>query len=105
MIYIHRLGTTRTPLEGWRGKLTLVLATALGLAVAGALIVFSLGLALVLVPIVGLAWLFRGPLIRRAQRRMQEEATMRRGGPAPRGTARVIEVDYEVLPADEHRRP
>ena len=106
MIYIHRFGASRAPLSGWRGRLGLILATALGLAVALALIAFSLGLALVLVPIVGLAWLFRGPLLRRAQRRMQEEAARHGGRERPKA-ARVIEVDYEVLPPDSRgeRRP
>lgn len=98
---------------GWKEKLQLALLGLAGGAVLIAAFVFSLALALILVPIGIVAWLFRRALMRAALRRMQAgidaaaaarpdaagAGPYRRETPQPGGTPGgvTIDADYTVV--------
>jgi len=81
---------------GWRGTLGAILAAALGLGLVAAIIVLSLGLAIVLLPVIAvialIGW-FRWRKIIAAAREQAER------GP---GGAPTIETEYQIV--DEDRR-
>jgi hypothetical protein len=81
---------------GWRGTLGMILAVALGLGIVAALVVLSLGLAIVLLPVVAvlalIGWLRWRKII----------AAARDAGRG--GRVRIIETDYEVVDGDRDRR-
>jgi galactitol-specific phosphotransferase system IIC component len=80
---------------GWRGRIGLVVATAIGLAAAIALVVLSLGLALVLLPVVSVAFVIgRWPL-----KKLMDEAAQQRPG-----DQRTIEIDYSVIDGKDRNR-
>jgi len=83
---------------GWRGTLGMILATALALGIVAALVVLSLGLAIVLLPVVAVVALIGWFRWRKIIAAAQDEA--RRGG-----KVRIIETDYEVIDGDhgQHR--
>ena len=82
----------------WRGKVALVAAIALGVAAVVALIVVSLGLAIVLLPLVALAVVIGRWRLNRLVAEARKARTTR-----PE-TARTIEIsDYSVI-AGERRR-
>jgi len=81
---------------GWRGTLGMILATALALGIVAALVVLSLGLAIVLLPVVAvlalIGWFRWRKIVAAAAR---EEAG--------RGSrVRIIETEYQVV--DDDRR-
>jgi len=80
---------------GWRGRLGVMLATAVGLAAAAALIVLSLGLFIILVPVVAVALVVG----RWRLRKMADEAARQKPT-----EARTIEIDYKVIDGDERRK-
>ncbi len=98
---------------GWKEKLQLALLGLAGGAVLIAAFVFSLALALILVPIGIVAWMFRRALMRAALRRMQAgiDAAAASGGGAPGRVPRfdepqrpgtgpggvTIDADYTVV--------
>jgi len=82
---------------GWRGTLGMILATALALGIIAALVVLSLGLAIVLLPIVAVVALIGWFRWRKIIAAAQDEA--RRDG-----KVRIIETDYEVIDGDRDRR-
>jgi len=84
---------------GWRGTLGMILATALALGIVAALVVLSLGLAIVLLPVVAVGALIGWFRWRKIIAAAQDEA--RRDG-----KVRIIETDYEVIDGDRdhHRR-
>lgn len=79
---------------GWRGTLGMILAAALGLGIVAALVVLSLGLAIVLLPVVAvlalIAWFRWRKIIATAR-----EANRSHG-------VRIIETEYEVVDDDHH---
>ncbi|SHF63218.1 hypothetical protein SAMN02745157_2594 [Kaistia soli DSM 19436] len=97
----------------WQDKLKLALLALAGGAVLVAAVILSLGLALVLIPLGFVAYLFRRPLLRalfrQASRSMgtppptgAPDGEPRR--PAPTGTV-TIETDYRVVETREEGRP
>ena len=82
---------------GWRGTLGMILATALALGIVAALVVLSLGLAIVLLPIVAVVALIGWFRWRKIIAAAQDEA--RRDG-----KVRIIETDYEVIDGDRDGR-
>lgn len=82
---------------GWRGTLAMILATALGLGIVAALVVLSLGLAIVLLPIIAVAALIGWFRWRKTVAAFREEAARRSGD------ARIIETEYQVVDDDESR--
>ena len=86
---------------GWGTRIMAILGVALGLALAAALVVLSIGIAIVLLPVVAVVaaigwWRFR-----------KMTADLRKQATAERPTAqgyRVIEADYEVLGPDDPPR-
>lgn len=91
MVYTFR--QFRMPSLGWRGILGLTLAIAAGIA----LIVLSLGLAIVLIPVVALAVLIgRWRLNRVLRDQPQPSDDGRKPG-------RIIEAEYTVI-EDRNRR-
>lgn len=75
---------------GWRGKLGLVLALALGLGIVAALVVLSLGIAIILLPVAAVASLIGWFRWKKVVAAVREDAAGRPGD-------RVIEIDYQVL--------
>jgi hypothetical protein len=85
---------------GWRGTLSLILAAALGLGLVVALLTLSVGIAIVLLPIIGVASLIGWFRWKRAV------AAAGRAGPGegPNGDGRTIEIDYRVIDGEDRRR-
>lgn len=79
---------------GWRGTLAMIVAAALGLGIVAALVVLSLGLAIILLPIVAVAAVVSWFRWRKVFAAAREAAEQR-----PEG-ARIIDTEYEVV---EHR--
>lgn len=80
---------------GWRGTLSLVLGLALGLGLVAALLVLSVGVAIVLLPVIGIASLigwFRWKRVVAAAVRPDD------------GPGRTIEIDYRVIDGEDRRR-
>ena len=87
---------------GWRGALGLILGAALGLGLVVALLILSVGIAIVLLPVIGIASLVGWFRWKRAV-----AAAGRSGGPddgGRGGNGRVIEIDYQVLDGEDRRR-
>lgn len=89
----------------WQDKLRFALLALAAGAILVAAVILSLGLALVLIPVGFVAYLFRRPLLKAMFGRMNAEmaaGAMRRpaaddpADPAPRGTV-TIETDYTVV--------
>ena len=80
---------------GWRGRIGLVAVIALGLAAAIALVVVSLGVAIILLPVVAVALVIG----RWRLNRMMAEATRERPT-----EGRTIEIDYTVIDRDRNAR-
>jgi membrane protein implicated in regulation of membrane protease activity len=78
---------------GWRGTLGMILAAALCLGIVAALVVLSLGLAIVLLPVVAVLALIGSFRWRRIIAAAQDEAHRS-------GKVRIIETDYEVVDDD-----
>ena len=76
---------------GWRGRVALVLATAVGLAAALALIVLALGFALVLVPLVAAAFVLGRWRLKKA---MDAAA---RSAAEHADAGKTIEIEYHVI--------
>ena len=76
---------------GWRGRVGLMLATAVGLAAAVALIVLSLGLFIILVPVVAVAL-----VVGRWRLRKMADAQAKQRPTVPQ----TIETDYRVIDPD-----
>ena len=80
---------------GWRGTLAMILATALGLGIVAALVVLSLGLAIILLPIIAVVALIGWFRWRKILAAAREQAAQRPGG------APIIETEYEILDDDD----
>jgi hypothetical protein len=96
MAHYRRLNFSSRAL-GWRGWVGLVLVVAVALAVIGALILLSLGIAVVLLPIVAVAiligrWRLRG-LVRSGVASPDDRPEKRPSPPVIEGEYRVIEVE------------
>ena len=79
---------------GWRGRIGLIVAMALGLGLATGLIILAFGLALLLLPVVAVASLI-GWL---RWRRLMADALRSERSPDPeRPGSRVIDTDYKVI--------
>lgn len=85
---------------GWRGTLAMILAAALGLGIVAALFVLSLGLAIVLLPVVAVLALIGWFRWRKIIAAAREEA----GSGGRGGKVRIIETDYEVVDRDDDGR-
>ena len=81
---------------GWRGTLGMILAAALGLGIVAALVVLSLGLAIVLLPVVGIlaliGWFRWRKIIAAAREQGRRDSKVR-----------IIETEYEVVDDDHDR--
>lgn len=82
---------------GWRGTLGMILATALAFGIVAALVVLSLGLAIVLLPVVAILALIGWFRWRKIIAAAREEAG--RGG-----RVRIIETEYQVVDGDRNGR-
>ena len=92
---------------GWKDKLRLVAAGAVGIVVLGAALILSLSLLLILIPVGIVVYLFRGRILRSlfgaAQRRAQPQPQPEGSGPQKRAAdGVVIETDYRIV---EPREP
>ena len=81
---------------GWRGWVGVIVAGAVGLAAAIALIVLSLGLALVLVPLVAVGALYGRWRLRKVMAEAQAQQ-------ARTGDGKTIEIEYHVVDGDKRR--
>lgn len=82
---------------GWRGRVALVLATAIGVALVLALIVVALGFALVLVPLVAAGFVLGRWRLRKA---MDAAA---RSAAEHADAGKIIEIEYHVVDRDKAR--
>jgi membrane protein implicated in regulation of membrane protease activity len=82
---------------GWRGTLGMILAAALALGIVAALVVLSLGLAIVLLPVVAVVALIGWFRWRKIIAAAQDEARRGHG-------VRIIETEYEVVDGDRDGR-
>ncbi|MBN9022626.1 MAG: hypothetical protein J0H08_11150 [Rhizobiales bacterium] len=100
-IYIANAGWTNM---SWGTRIMAVLGATLGLALAVGFVVLSLGIALLLLPVVAVfaavGW-WRWRKIAADLRRQQAEQP---AGAVQPGGFRVIDVDYEVVEPGERRR-
>lgn len=98
-IYVTNAGWTSM---SWGARIMAVLGVTLGLALAAAFVVLSLGLALVLLPVVAvfaaIGWWRWRKLAADLRDQAQSASDTTRPG------FRVIEADYEVVGPDEPRR-
>lgn len=83
---------------GWRGTLAMILAAALGLGIVVALVVLSLGLAIVLLPVIAVMALIGWFRWRKIIAAARDEARRQQRG------ARIIETDYEIIDGDRDDR-
>jgi membrane protein implicated in regulation of membrane protease activity len=86
---------------GWGTRIMAILGVALGLALAAALVVLSIGIAIVLLPVVAVIAAIGWWRLRKMT------ADLRRQAPAERPTAQgyqVIETEYEIVGPDEPPR-
>ena len=81
---------------GWRGTLGAILAAALGLGLVAAIVVLSLGLAIVLLPVIAVIALIGWFRWRKVIAAARDQAERSPGG------GRIIETEYQVV--DEDRR-
>lgn len=81
---------------GWRGTLGLILATALGLAIVATVIVLSLGIAILLLPVVAVVALI-------GWFRWRKIVAAARDGAARGPDGRIIEAEYEIIDGDRKR--
>ena len=82
---------------GWRGTLSLVLGLALGLGLVAALLILSVGIAVVLLPVIGIASLI-------GWFRWKRAVAAGAAGRPEDGTGRTIEIDYRVIDDGDGRR-
>lgn len=103
---------------GWSEKLQFALVALAGGVVLAAALVFSIGLALLFIPLAGLAYLFRRPLMRAGLRRMgldPDQVARAAQGARPDAEADAafrdarggltIETDYRVVEPGDRRQP
>ena len=83
----------------WRQRFGLGLLAILGVAILAAFVLLSVGLAVVLVPIAGLAYL----VARWRLKHMLNAARRNAAAPEGAGDARTIEVEYRVIGKDDGR--
>jgi hypothetical protein len=96
-IYISGPGRT-----GWKDKLRLALAAVVGGAILIAALILSVSLALLLIPIGLVAYLFRRQILRGLLGSMEARMGPQRPRPDERGGA-VIDADYTVIDDDGRR--
>lgn len=87
---------------GWGTRIMAILGVALGLALAAALVVLSIGIAIVLLPVVAVVAAIGWWRLRKMTADLRKQAPSER---PPAEGYRVIEAEYEVLgPNDPPRR-
>jgi hypothetical protein len=82
---------------GWRGRVGLVMATAVGIAAAIALVLLSLGLAIILLPVVAIVFLVGRWRLRQMMKAAARDYSQRQNGPDAAPATRTIETDYTVI--------
>jgi len=83
---------------GWRGTLGAILAAALGLGLVAAIVVLSLGLAIVLLPVIAVIALIGWFRWRKIIAAARDQADRSPGG------GRIIETEYQVVDGDRNGR-
>jgi hypothetical protein len=91
---IYQFGRVQFRDMGWRGRIMLALSIAFGIAVAIALVVLSIGLVIVLLPIVAVGLIYARWRLKKLQDEAEKAA--RSGDRDPR----TIEIDYSVVDRD-----
>jgi hypothetical protein len=82
---------------GWRGRVGLVVATAIGIAAAIALVLLSLGLAIILLPVVAIVFLVGRWRLRQMMTAAARDYGQRQDDPGAAPATRTIETDYTVI--------
>lgn len=101
-IYVSNAGWTRM---SWGNRIMAVLGVTLGLALAVGFVVLSLGLALILLPVVAVFAAIGWWRWRKIAADLRNQAQNQAGSNSvPPGGFRVIDADYEVVGSDEPRR-
>ena len=88
----------------WGTRIMAVLGVTLGLALAVGFVVLSLGIALILLPVVAVFAAIGWWRWRKMAAELRKEAQRAGDDDAPPGGFRVIEADYEVVPDEQRRR-
>ena len=90
MVQYRQIEFRRT---GWLGKVSLVLSVAVALGLAAAFILFSLGVALVLVPVIAIGLFFARRRLRKFQAAVAEQVQIARDN----RRMPIIDAEYEVV--------
>jgi hypothetical protein len=98
--------------SSWKDKLRLAVAALVGGAILVAAVILSLSLALILIPVGLIAYVFRRQILRgligslqRGQKPAgQAESPFMRADPVDDGKGRTIEADYTVIDSDPRNR-
>jgi len=99
-IYVTNAGSTSM---GWGTRVMAVLGATLGLALAAAFVVLSLGLALILLPVVAVFAAIGWWRWRKFAASLRDRAPAAADAP-PSGSFRVIETEYEVVDPEDWPR-
>ncbi len=87
---------------GWGTRIMAILGVALGLALAAALVVLSIGIAIVLLPVVAVVAAIGWWRLRKMGAELRRQAEAETGRPTQ--GYRIIETEYEVVGDDPRRR-
>jgi membrane protein implicated in regulation of membrane protease activity len=84
----------------WQGRIGVVLAFALAMGLAAAFVILTLGIAILLLPVVAVVVALGWWRLRKIEAAMRDEASRRDAG----DDGRVIEIDYQVVGDPDARR-
>ncbi len=96
-VYVTNMGAGM----GWGGRIMAILGGVLAVAAAIAFVMLSIGIALILLPVVAVAGVIGWWRWRKVAAEFQRQAAEQRAA-APAG--RVIDAEYEIIGPDGTRR-
>lgn len=88
----------------WGTRIMAILGVALGLALAAALVVLSIGIAIVLLPVVAVIAAIGWWRLRKMGATLRTQAAAAQAANGAKGGYRVIETEYQVVRPDQPPR-
>jgi len=88
----------------WGTRIMAILGVALGLALAAALVVLSIGIAIVLLPVVAVIAVIGWWRLRKMGAALRSQAAAAQAANSGQRDYRVIETEYEVVRPDDPPR-
>jgi hypothetical protein len=105
------------PRRSWQSRLQLAVAAVIGLGILFGALVVSLSIAMVLIPVAAIAYLFRRQILRGVLRSVmvprntgapgaaqQRSAAAQPRSAGPVDDGKIIDVDYRVVPPGDRSR-